>query len=300
MGNNESSQDKRLFRWFEYIPYNKDNDNNNNLNQFGYNPLLKDKGYLMPISINDCSSLEKHLNLNNQGLSTKFFFNYDYNDKLLSVKHNNKILKRLKVPISSQDNVYKIKRKKRFSKNSFKSLKVTSNHIKELKIFFYKDIFKEFKIDPSDKFMLKFVNHYSAMHSSLISLINKKLKNHLKIFHEINKENGKEFNFDKLKQMLIKENFDNNIIQMIIEEGELINKINNIYNNENKNENDNDNDLAQNLLLYLLCLQFSFDNKCNNKEIITCYKTIENNSDNIIIIVTILLLIKTFLLKEII
>ena len=305
MGNEESSQDKRLFRWFEYIPYNKNNEHNNNLNQFGYNTLLKSKGYLMPISINDCSSLEKHLNLNNQGLSTKYFFNYDYNDKLLSVKNNNKILKRLKIPISSQDNVYKIKRKKRFSKNSFKSLKVTSNHIKELKILFYKEIFNEFKVDPSDKFMLRFVNHYTIMHSSLINLINKNLKNHFKIFHEINKENRSELNFDKLKQMLIKEfkmyknkelykypnfflknlneeNFDNNIIQMIIEEGELVNKINNIYNNDNNNENknDNDNDVAPNLLLYLLCFQFSFDNKCNNKEIITCYKTIDNNNDN--------------------
>ena len=124
MGNDVSSQDKRLFRWFEYIPYNKENNNNDSLYQLGYNTLLKNKGYLIPIPINDCSYLEKHLNLNNQGLSTKYFFNYDYNDKLLSVKHNNKILKRLKIPISSQDNIYKIKRKKRFSKNSLKSLKV--------------------------------------------------------------------------------------------------------------------------------------------------------------------------------
>ena len=304
MGNNESSPDKRLFRWFEYIPYNKDNDNNNSSYQLGYNTLLKNKGYLIPIPINDCSSLEKHLNLNNQGLSTKYFFNYDYNDKLLSVKNNNKILKRLKIPISSQDNIYKIKRKKRFSKNSLKSLKV-QNHIKELKIFFYKEIFKEFKVDPSDKFMLKLVNHYTIMHSTLINLINKKLKNHLQIFHEISKD-GKEFTFDKLKQMLIKEfkmyknkelykypnfflknlneeKFDNNIIQMIIEEGELVNKINKIYNNDNNNENENENgnDFTSNLLLYLLCLQFSFDNKSNNKEIITCYKAIDNNNENV-------------------
>ena len=302
MGNDESSQEKRVFRWFEYIPYNKDNDNNDSLNQFSYNTLLKNKGYLLPIPINDCATLEKHLNLNNQGLSTKYFFNYDYNDKLLSVKQNNKIFKRLKVPISSKDNIYKIKRKKRFSKNSLKSLKVTSKHIKELKILFYKEIFNECKVDPSDKFMIKFVNHYTIMHSALINLITKNFKNHLKIFHEINKEKENMLNFDKLKQMLIKEfkmyknkelykypnfflknlneeNFDNNIIQMIIEEGELVNEINKIYNNDNLNENDNN--ISPNLLLYLLCLQFSFDNKSNNKEIITCYKIIDNNNDNI-------------------
>lgn len=306
MGNDESSQEKRLFRWFEYIQYNKDDNNNNNNNLNQNNTLFKNEGYLLPLPINDCSSLEKHLNLNNQGLSTKYFFNYDYNDKLLSVKHNNKILKRLKVPILPQDNIYKIKRQKRFSQNSLKSLNLNANHIKELKIFFYQEIFNEFKVDPSDKFILKFVNHYTIMHSSLINLINKNLKNYLKNYHEINKEKETKFNFDKLKQILIKEfkryknkelykypkfflknlseeNFDNNIIQMIIEEGELVNKINKIYNHDinNDNSNENDNDANPILLLYLLCLQFSFDNKCNNKEIITCYKIIDNNSANI-------------------
>ena len=58
---------------------------------------------------------------------------------------------------------------------------------------------------------------------------------------------------------------------MIIEEGELVNLINEIY---EKNEGD------ENLLLYLLCLQYSFDDICNTKEIITCYKVIDNTDIN--------------------
>ena len=72
---------------------------------------------------------------------------------------------------------------------------------------------------------------------------------------------------------IYQENFDINIIQMIIEEGELINIINNIYNNNNNIEVDN-------VLFYLLCLQYSFDNKCNIKEITTCYKAINSNEFN--------------------
>ena len=133
------------------------------------------------------------------------------------------------------------------------------------------------------------------MNINLINIIKNKLVKHLKEFHKIN--NDIIFNFEVLKQILIKdfkayknknlsiyskfflkniyqENFDINIIQMIIEEGELINIINNIYNNSNNNIE------VDNVLFYLLCLQYSFDNKCNIKEITTCYKAIDSNEFN--------------------
>ena len=292
MGNNHPEQNKKPFRWFEYISYNTDDKDTNN-NQSYYNNLVQNKGYLIPLSLDQCANLEKQLNLNNEGLSTKYFFKYDYKDKLLTVKKNERQFKRLKTPILPKNYTYKIKRHKRFSKNSFKLLKPNSaNYISELRVFFYNDIFKEFNVDKNDKFILKFVNHCAIMNTGLINVIKNRLINHLKKFHNLNNETV--FNFEKLKQILYKdfktyknkplsmypkyflknicqENFELNIIQMIIEEGELLNVINKIY----------DTNIEEpNLLFYLLCLQYSFDNKCNNKEMVICYKAIENNNEN--------------------
>ena len=296
MGTSHHNVNKKPFRWFEYKPYIQNNNNNGNSTQPYSNISSKEKGYLLPLSIEQCANLEKQLNLNNEGLSTKYFFKYDYNDKLLTVKKNERHFKRLKTPVVSKNYTYKIKRNKRYSKNCFKFLKPDSpNYINELKIFFYNDIFKEFKIDKEDKFIYKFTNHYAMMNINLINIIKNKLVKHLKEFHKIN--NDIIFNFEVLKQILIKdfkayknknlsiyskfflkniyqENFDINIIQMIIEEGELINIINNIYNNSNNNIE------VDNVLFYLLCLQYSFDNKCNIKEITTCYKAIDSNEFN--------------------
>ena len=292
MGNKQSNENKRPYRWFEYKPYNIDEKNDNDNQSYPYN-LTQNKGYLVPLSLQQCANLEKQLNLNNEGLSTKYFFKYDYKDKLLTVKKKEHYFKRLKTPVISKNYTYKIKRIKRYSKNTFKLLETNSdNYIGKLKVFFYNDIFKDFKIDKDDKFILKFTNHYAIFHTDLIDLINNKLKNHLKNFHNLNKEKG--LNFEELIQILIndfrtyknqllyiypkyflknlnEENFDYNIIQMIIEEGELVNLINEIY---EKNEGD------ENLLLYLLCLQYSFDDICNTKEIITCYKVIDNTDIN--------------------
>ena len=295
MGNNQSEENKKPFRWFEYKSYNINDDNNNENNLSYYNNLITNQGYLIPLSIEQCANLEKQLNLNNEGLSTKYFFKYDYKDKLLTVKKNERLFKRLKTPVEYKNHIYKIKRNKRFAQNSFRLLKNNnnkSNYINELKIFFYSDIFDEFNIDTEDKFILKFSNHIALMHTDLISFIKKNLKTYLKKSHNLNKENI--FNFEKMKQILIKdfktyknkllymypkfflkninkENFENNIIQMIIEEGELLNLINKLYSN---------NIGEPNILLYLLCLQYSFDNICNIKEIITCYKTIDINNNN--------------------
>ena len=296
MGNKSPEQNKKPFRWFEYKSYNNDNNDNNN-NQTYYNDLIRNKGYLIPLSIDQCANLEKQLNLNNEGLSTKYFFKYDYKDKLLTVEKNGRQFKRLKTPVLLQNYTYKIKRYKRFSKNTFKLLKSNSkNYIHDLSIFFYNDIFKEFKIDQNDKFILRFTNHCTMMDTGLINIIKNTLINHLKKVHYLNNDDDNTvFNFDKLKQILIKdfktyknnaqlsvypkyflkkicqENFESNIIQMIIEEGELLNIINNIYESKISEPN---------IFLYLLCLQFSFDNKCNNKEIITSYKILENNEIN--------------------
>lgn len=292
MGNNNQNENKKPFRWFEYKPYSKENINGNSKsNTQSYdNNLIQNKGYLLPLSIDQCANLEKQLNLNNEGLSTKYFFKHDYKDKLLTVKKNERFFKRLKAPVIPKNNIYKIKRHKRYSKNGLRLLKAnSSNYLKEMKIFFFNDIFKEFKIDKDDNFILKFTNHYALMHSNLIDVIKNKLIKHLKDFHNLNKEVL--FTFETLNQILIKdfkayknkllymypkfflknlnkENFEMNIIQMIIEEGELINIINKIY---DKNIDE------PNILFYLLCLIYCFDNKCNNKEIITCYKAINNN-----------------------
>ena len=300
MGTSQQNENKKPFRWFEYKPYTQNsninnNDNRESMQSYIYS-LTQNKGYLLPLSIEQCANLEKQLNLNNEGLSTKYFFKYDYTDKLLTVKKNERFFKRLKTPVISKNYTYKIKRNKRYSKNCLKLLKQNSpNYINELKIFFYNDIFKEFKIDKEDKFIYKFTNHYAMMNINLINIIKNKLVKHLKEFHKIN--NDIIFNFEVLKQILIKdfkayknknlsiyskfflkniyqENFDINIIQMIIEEGELINIINNIYNNSNNNIE------VDNVLFYLLCLQYSFDNKCNIKEITTCYKAIDSNEFN--------------------
>ena len=87
MGNNHPEQNKKPFRWFEYISYNTDDKDTNN-NQSYYNNLVQNKGYLIPLSLDQCANLEKQLNLNNEGLSTKYFFKYDYKDKLLTVQKN--------------------------------------------------------------------------------------------------------------------------------------------------------------------------------------------------------------------
>ena len=291
MGNSHPEENKKPFRWFELKSYNI--ENNNDDNQSYYNNLIHNKGYLLPLSIDQCANLEKQLNLNNEGLSTKYFFKYDYNDKLLTVKKNERLFKRLKNPVIPKNNTYKIKRPKRYSKNPFRLLKQHSpNYINEMQVFFYNDIFKDFKIDKDDKFIVKFTNHYALMHVGLIDLIKNKLINHLRDFHNLNKDT--EFNFDKLKQILVKDfktyknkvlsmypkyflkninkdNFESNIIQMIIEEGELLNIINTVY----------DKNIAEpNVLFYLLCLQYSFDNKTNTKEIAICYKTININNNN--------------------
>ena len=289
MGNSHPEENKKAFRWCELKSYNIEN-NENELQSYDNN-LIQNKGYLLPLSIDQCANLEKQLNLNNEGLSTKYFFKYDYNDKLLTVKKNERLFKRIKTPVIQKINTYKIKRPKRYSKNSFRLLKQHSpNYLNEMKIFFYIDIFKDFKIDKEDKFIVKFTNHYSLMHVGLIDLIKNKLVNHLKDFHNLNKDN--EFNFDRLKQILVKDfktyknktlsmypkfflknigkdNFEFNIIQMIIEEGELLNIINEVY----------DKNIEEpNILFYLLCLQYSFDNKTNTKEILTGYKTININN----------------------
>ena len=291
MGNSHPEENKKPFRWFELKSYNI--ENNNDDNQSYYNNLTHNKGYLLPLSIDQCANLEKQLNLNNEGLSTKYFFKYDYNDKLLTVKKNERLFKRLKNPVIPKNNTYKIKRPKRYSKNPFRLLKQHSpNYINEMQVFFYNDIFKDFKIDKDDKFIVKFTNHYALMHVGLIDLIKNKLINHLRDFHNLNKDT--EFNFDKLKQILVKDfktyknkvlsmhpkyflkninkdNFESNIIQMIIEEGELLNIINTVY----------DKNIAEpNVLFYLLCLQYSFDNKTNTKEIAICHKTININNNN--------------------
>ena len=291
MGNSHPEENKKPFRWFELKSYNI--ENNNDDNQSYYNNLIHNKGYLLPLSIDQCANLEKQLNLNNEGLSTKYFFKYDYNDKLLTVKKNERLFKRLKNPVIPKNNTYKIKRPKRYSKNTFRLLKQHSpNYINELQVFFYNDIFKDFKIDKDDKFIVKFTNHYALVHVGLIDLIKNKLINHLRDFHNLKKDT--EFNFDKLKQILVKDfktyknkvlsmypkyflkninkdNFESNIIQMIIEEGELLNIINTVY----------DKNIAEpNVLFYLLCLQYSFDNKTNTKEIAICYKTININNNN--------------------
>ena len=295
MGNKSPEQNKKPFRWFEYKSYDNDN-NDTNSNQSYYNNLIQNKGYLIPLSIDQCANLEKQLNLNNEGLSTKYFFKYDYKDKLLTVEKNGRYFKRLKTPVVSQNYTYKIKRYKRFYKNTFKLLKPNShNFMHELGILFYNDIFKEFKIDENDKFILKFTNHCTIMNKDLINTIKNTLIDHLKKVHYLSNDDNTLLNFDKLKQILIKdfktyknnkqlsmypkyflknicqENFESNIIQMIIEEGELINIINNIYES---------NISEPNIFLYLLCLKFSFDNKCSNKEIVTTYKILENNVIN--------------------
>ena len=292
MGNNQTEINKKPFRWFEFKPY-INNENTDDSNQSYYNSLTINKGYLIPLAIDQCANLEKQLNLNNEGLSTKYFFKYDYNDKLLTVKKSERLFKRLKNPVIPKNNTYKIKRPKRYSKNPFRLLKQHSpNYINEMQVFFYNDIFKDFKIDKDDKFIVKFTNHYALMHVGLIDLIKNKLINHLRDFHNLNKDT--EFNFDKLKQILVKDfktyknkvlsmypkyflkninkdNFESNIIQMIIEEGELLNIINTVY----------DKNIAEpNVLFYLLCLQYSFDNKTNTKEIAICYKTININNNN--------------------
>ena len=288
MGNNQTEINKKPYRWFEFKPY-KLNKDSNNPDQSYYNSIIINKGYLIPLSIDQCANLEKQLNLNNEGLSTKYFFKYDYSDKFLTVKKNQNKYKRLKIPILPSNKIYKIKRIKRFSKNCFNLLKSNNNnYINDLKIFFYKDIFKDIKIDSNDKFITKFINHYALMKSDLIDTIKKILPEHLYTHHELKNEI---FNFEKIFYILVndfrnykskqlfmypkfflynfnKDNFDTDMIKMIIEEGELINLVNIAY---------KDGIYEPNILFYLLCLQLAFDNLCNDKENITCYKTIDIN-----------------------
>ena len=291
MGNNQTEINKKPFRWFEFKPY-INNENTDDSNQSYYNSLTINKGYLIPLAIDQCANLEKQLNLNNEGLSTKYFFKYDYSDKFLTVKKNHNQYKRLKIPIIYAKNIYKIKRLKRYSQNCFKLLNPNNNnYIHELKVFYYNDIFKDFKVDTNDKFIMKFINHYSLMKSDLIENIKKNLPKFLGEFHGLNNEIlnfekiililAKDFKTYKNKHLFMypkfflsvlnKDNFDTQIIKIIIEEGELINLVNKIY-KENVNE--------VNIYFFILCLQFAFDNICNDKENVNCYKIIDVNDTN--------------------
>ena len=292
MGNKQTEVNKKPFRWFEFKPY-KLKENTDDPNQSYYNSLTINKGYLIPLSIDQCANLEKQLNLNNEGLSTKYFFKYDYNDKFLTVKKNQYQFKRLKIPLEYANNIYKIKRLKRFSKNTFRLLKANNNnYIHDLKILYYEDLFKDCKIDTNDKFIMRFINHYALMQSDLIDKIKNNLPKHLLEFHGLDKE---ELNFEKIILMLDKDfrtyknkhlfmypkfflhnfnkdNFDKNIIRMIIEEGELIYLVNKAY---------NEKIVEPCILFYLLCLQFAFDNSSDNKDFITCYKSIDLNKSDL-------------------
>ena len=288
MGNNQSEINSVPNRWFKYKSYPQKSNIKDNNDSY-YNNLIINKGYLIPLSIEKCNYLEKQLNLNNEGLSTKYFFKYDYKDKFITVTKEENIFKRLKIPINHSNNIYKIKRLKRFSKNTFRLINSNNiNCIKELRILYYKNIFKDINVDTNDKFIIKFINHVGLMHKDLCDYIQQNLRKFLIEFYNLDKD---EFNFEKMKHILInnlkknknkklepynkfflydltKDNFEKNIIRMIIEEGDLIDLINKIYNNKLEDPY---------LLFYILCLQFSFDNICNSKEIITCYKALDKD-----------------------
>ena len=288
MGNNQSEINSVPNRWFKYKSYPQKSNIKDNNDSY-YNNLIISKGYLIPLSIEKCNYLEKQLNLNNEGLSTKYFFKYDYKDKFITVTKDENIFKRLKIPINHSNNIYKIKRLKRFSKNTFRLINSNNiNCIKELRILYYKNIFKDINVDTNDKFIIKFINHVGLMHKDLCDYIQQNLRKFLIEFYNLDKD---EFNFEKMKHILInnlkknknkklepynkfflydltKDNFEKNIIRMIIEEGDLIDLINKIYNNKLEDPY---------LLFYILCLQFSFDNICNSKEIITCYKALDKD-----------------------
>ena len=102
MGNNQSEINAVSNRWFKYKQYQQKSNIKDNNDSY-YNNLIINKGYLIPVSIEQCNYLEKQLNLNNEGLSTKYFFKYDYNDKLLTVKKNEHFVKRLKSPVISNN-----------------------------------------------------------------------------------------------------------------------------------------------------------------------------------------------------
>ena len=288
MGNNQSEINSVPNRWFKYKSYPQKSNIKDNNDSY-YNNLIISKGYLIPLSIEKCNYLEKQLNLNNEGLSTKYFFKYDYKDKFITVTKDENIFKRLKIPINHSNNIYKIKRLKRFSKNTFRLINSNNiNCIKELRILYYKNIFKDINVDTNDKFIIKFINHVGLMHKDLCDYIQQNLRKFLIEFYNLDKD---EFNFEKMKHILInnlkknknkklepynkfflydltKDNFEKNIIRMIIEEGDLIDLINKIYNKKLEDPY---------LLFYILCLQFSFDNICNSKEIITCYKALDKD-----------------------
>ena len=288
MGNNQSEINSVPNRWFKYKSYPQKSNIKDNNDSY-YNNLIINKGYLIPLTIEKSNYLEKQLNLNNEGLSTKYFFKYDYKDKFITVTKDENIFKRLKIPINHSNNIYKIKRLKRFSKNTFRLINSNNiNCIKELRILYYKNIFKDINVDTNDKFIIKFVNHVGLMHKDLCDYIQQNLRKFLIEFYNLDKD---EFNFEKMKHILInnlkknknkklepynkfflydltKDNFEKNIIRMIIEEGDLIDLINKIYNNKLEDPY---------LLFYILCLQFSFDNICNSKEIITCYKAVDKD-----------------------
>ena len=288
MGNNQSEINSVPNRWFKYKSYPQKSNIKDNNDSY-YNNLIINKGYLIPLTIEKSNYLEKQLNLNNEGLSTKYFFKYDYKDKFITVTKDENIFKRLKIPINHSNNIYKIKRLKRFSKNTFRLINSNNiNCIKELRILYYKNIFKDINVDTNDKFIIKFINHVGLMHKDLCDYIQQNLRKFLIEFYNLDKD---EFNFEKMKHILInnlkknknkklepynkfflydltKDNFEKNIIRMIIEEGDLIDLINKIYNKKLEDPY---------LLFYILCLQFSFDNICNSKEIITCYKAVDKD-----------------------
>ena len=288
MGNNQSEINSVPNRWFKYKSYPQKSNIKDNNDSY-YNNLIINKGYLIPLTIEKSNYLEKQLNLNNEGLSTKYFFKYDYKDKFITITKDENIFKRLKIPINHSNNIYKIKRLKRFSKNTFRLINSNNiNCIKELRILYYKNIFKDINVDTNDKFIIKFINHVGLMHKDLCDYIQQNLRKFLIEFYNLDKD---EFNFEKMKHILInnlkknknkklepynkfflydltKDNFEKNIIRMIIEEGDLIDLINKIYNKKLEDPY---------LLFYILCLQFSFDNICNSKEIITCYKALDKD-----------------------
>ena len=270
MGVVESESGDKKYRWTEYKTCNKDNNENNN-------------GYLEPLTIDKCAILEKELSEYNEGLSTKYFFKNDYKDKLLTVNKNEHLYKRVLTPITDKTTFYQIIRNKRFSRNPFDILKPNcSNYLDELKIFYYSEIFKIFKIDEADDLIIHFTNHCTILPIDIIDVIKSNLIDHL------NNYNKNIFNFELLKQILIKDfkscstyklsqyyeyflknltkdNFDKNIIQMFIEKGELNYLIAKLFSKEDENPY---------ILLYFLCLKYVFEIKSNRSEIETSYKTI--------------------------
>ena len=283
MGVVDSESKAKKYRWLEYNTYNKNNnENNNGINNENNNEV--NNGYLVPLNIDKCANLEKELSKYNDGLSTKYFFKNDYKDKLLTLNNQGHFFKRILTPVTDKMTFYPLIRNKKFSKNCFDILKPHfSNYLNELKMFYYSEIFKIFKIDKADNFIVHFTNHCTILPVGIIDVIKTNLIKHLKNYSK------NIFNFDLLKHILIKdfksyntnklsayykyfiktltkENFNIIIIQMYIEEGELNSLIDKLFSKEDENPY---------VLLYFLCLKYVFDIKSSHSEIEATYKTIE-------------------------